>query len=81
VVARDQPGKRDVSKPAAFTQTDIARLLKGAKQAGETVRRIEIDRAGNIVAEFGTREDDGASEDEWSRAIRAKRERTAAKRH
>jgi len=70
-----------MSKPAAFSQADIARLLKGAKAAGETVRRIEIDRAGNIVAEFGAREEDGASDDEWSRAIRAKRQRAAAERH
>lgn len=70
-----------MSRRAAFTQTDIARLLKGARAAGESVRRVEIDRTGNIVAEFVAREEDGAAEDEWSRAIRAKRERTAAKRH
>jgi len=72
-----------MSKPAAFTQSDIARVLKGAKAAGETVRRLEIDRGtGNIIAEFGQRGEDAASDDnEWMRAIRAKRERAAAKRH
>lgn len=70
-----------MSRRAAFTQTDISRLLKGARAAGEPVRRVRIDQAGNIVADFGAREEDGEPEDEWSRAIRAKRERTAAKRH
>jgi hypothetical protein len=72
-----------VSKPAAFTQGDIVRVLKAAKAAGETVRRLEIDRGtGNIVAEFGERgEDAGVADDEWMREIRAKRQRAAAKRH
>jgi hypothetical protein len=69
-----------VSRPAAFTQTDIVRLLKGARAAGEPVRRIEIDRAGNIVAEFGERGDDGGGDNEWSDAIHARRRRTAGKR-
>ncbi len=70
-----------MSRRAAFTQTDIARLLKGARAAGEPVRRVEIDQTGNIVAVFGARDEDATTEDEWSRAIRAKRERTSAKRH
>ncbi|WP_010544277.1 hypothetical protein [Sphingomonas elodea] len=37
-----------MSRPARFTQSDVARALKGAKAAGYTHVRIRIDVAGNI---------------------------------
>lgn len=43
-----------MSRPAAFTQGDIAKVLKGATAAGLTVASIEIDRSGKIVARFGS---------------------------
>ncbi len=42
-----------MTRPAVFTQADIAKLLKGAKAAGMTVASVEIDRSGKIVARFG----------------------------
>ena len=42
-----------MTRPAAFTQGDVAKVLKGARAAGMDVRRIEIDREGKIVALFG----------------------------
>lgn len=71
-----------MSRRAAFTQADIARLLRGARAAGETVRRIEIDGAGSIVAELAPKsQDDGGTDDEWMRALHARRQRAAAERH
>lgn len=42
-----------MTRPAVFTQGDIAKLLKGARAAGMTVASVEIDRTGRIVAKFG----------------------------
>lgn len=35
-----------------FRQTDIFRLLKGAEKAGKTVKMLEIDVDGRIIATF-----------------------------
>jgi hypothetical protein len=42
---------------ALFTRADVTRALKGAKQAGYSVDRAVINRAGEIVLMFGTAED------------------------
>jgi hypothetical protein len=39
-------------RPSVFTQTDIARALKGAMSAGLKVARAEIDPSGKIVLTF-----------------------------
>jgi hypothetical protein len=41
---------------ALFTEADVTRALKGAKKAGYSVDRAVINRAGDIVLEFGTAE-------------------------
>jgi hypothetical protein len=42
---------------ALFTRADVTRALKGAKQAGYSVDRAVINRAGEIVLMFVTAED------------------------
>ncbi len=59
-----------MSRPAAFTQADIAKLLKGAKAAGMSVASVEIDRTGKIVAKFGTPgETIAAGDNEWDEVL------------
>jgi glucose-6-phosphate isomerase len=41
-----------MSKPAVFTQTDISRVLKGARAADVKLDRVEIDRNGKIVLQI-----------------------------
>jgi hypothetical protein len=72
-----------MTRPAVFTQGDISKLLKGARSAGYSVSRVEIDPTGKIVAQLG---EGGApslenGDDEWGSAISAKKERTAQKRN
>ncbi len=38
--------------PARFRQMDVARALKGARDAGIEPKRLEIDSAGKIVLAF-----------------------------
>lgn len=40
-----------MTAPARFTQTDIARALKGARKAGFSAIRVVIEPSGNIVME------------------------------
>lgn len=59
-----------MSRPAAFTQADIAKLLKGAKAAGMLVASVEIDRSGKIVAKFGKPGgEDGLAPNEWDEVL------------
>lgn len=70
-----------MTKPAMFTQADIAKLLKGAKAAGLTVASVEIDRSGKIVARFGSADGDvtPAEANEWDEVLpHGQGERTAA---
>lgn len=73
-----------MTRPAVFTQADIAKLLKGAKAAGMTVASVEIDRSGKIVARFGASGPgaDGvapAEANEWDEVLtNGQGERTAA---
>jgi hypothetical protein len=71
-----------MTRPAAFTQGDISKLLKGAKAAGLTVSRVTIDATGKIVADFA-QEGDNASkpDDEWGARIRAKTQQPSTERH
>ncbi|KFC62727.1 hypothetical protein FF80_03294 [Devosia sp. LC5] len=70
-----------MSKPAAFTQGDISKLLKGAKAAGATVTRVIIDRSGRIVADLGTPADDVPEQNEWDVVFDAQDKRPAKGRH
>ncbi|WEK05720.1 MAG: hypothetical protein P0Y65_05555 [Candidatus Devosia phytovorans] len=71
-----------MTRPAAFTQGDISKLLKGAKAAGVSVKRVVIDRTGRIVADFGeTVEDATAPTNEWDVVFDAQEKRTAKGRH
>jgi hypothetical protein len=36
-------------RAAAFTQSDVARVVRGMLKAGVTVARVEIDASGKIV--------------------------------
>lgn len=70
-----------MTRPAVFTQADIAKLLKGAKAAGMTVASVEIDRSGKIVARFGGAADGvaPAEANEWDEVLtNGQVERTAA---
>ncbi len=59
-----------MTRPAAFTQGDIAKLLKGAKSAGLTVASVEIDRTGKIAAKFGSPADNVvAGSNEWDEVL------------
>ncbi len=70
-----------MTKPAVFTQSDITKLLKAAKATGETIRRVQIDRFGNIVADFGKPDDEPSGETSLDRIIRAQKEQASTKRH
>lgn len=70
-----------MTKPAVFTQGDISKLLKGAKAAGATVTRVEIDRSGRIVAQFGPASEDVPEPNEWDVVFNAQEKRTAKGRH
>lgn len=71
-----------MTRPAVFTQADIAKLLKGAKAAGMSVASVEIDRSGKIVAKFGAAAsaDDSATAavaNEWDEVLNDAQERPA----
>lgn len=72
-----------MTKRAAFTQSDVAKVLKGCKQAGATPSRIEIAPDGRIVALFGKPEENAHDEDdEWAKRINAFRKaRSPRERH
>lgn len=70
-----------MSKPAAFTQGDISKLLKGAKAAGATVTRVVIDRSGRIVADFGKPGNDAPEPNEWDVVFDAEEKRPSKGRH
>jgi hypothetical protein len=71
-----------MSRPAVFTQGDISKLLKGAKAAGVEVTRVEIDRTGKIVAQFGALPAAGsAPANEWDEVLSAEKEQPAQGRH
>lgn len=70
-----------MTKPAVFTQGDISKLLKGAKAAGATVTRVEIDRSGKIVALFAGQADDATEPNEWDVVFNAEEKRPAKRRH
>jgi hypothetical protein len=70
-----------MTKAAVFTQGDISKLLKGAKAAGVTVKRVVIDRSGRIVADLAGAEDDAQPVNEWDVVFNAEEKRTAKGRH
>jgi hypothetical protein len=70
-----------MTKPAVFTQGDISKLLKGAKAAGMSVKRVIIDRSGQIVADFGETDQSAGQPNEWDEVFNAQEERPAKRRH
>ena len=58
-----------MSKPAIFTQGDVQKVLKGARAAGMELSRLEIDRAGRIVAVFKDGEP-GEPDNEWDEVLK-----------
>lgn len=59
-----------MSRPAVFTQGDIAKILKGAKAAGIAVASVEIDRSGKIVARFvGAADGEAEPYNEWDEVL------------
>ena len=69
-----------MTRPAVFTQGDIAKLLKGAKSAGMPVVRVTIDRTGRIVADFGNAVNDDDAPNEWDTVFDAQEKRPAKRR-
>lgn len=57
-----------MTKPAIFTQGDVQKVLKGARAAGMELSRLEIDRAGRIVAVFKDGEP-AEPENEWDEVL------------
>jgi len=72
-----------MTKPAIFTQGDISKLLKGAKAAGMPVKRVMIDRAGRIIADFGetASAQDIIQPNEWDVVFNAQENRFAKGRY
>jgi hypothetical protein len=70
-----------MTKAAVFTQGDISKLLKGAKAAGMSVKRVVIDRSGRIVADFGGTEEDAQPANEWDVVFNAEEKRPTKGRH
>lgn len=61
-----------MSRPAAFTQADILKLIKAAKAGGANLASVEIDRTGKIVAKFGPAEaadETAAGFNEWDEVL------------
>ena len=68
-------------KPLTFRQRDVAAALKAALDAGVTPTRLEIDKSGKIVVEFGTAKPQTVADDGgWEASIRAAESREAAPR-
>jgi hypothetical protein len=55
-----------MTAPALIRKADLARMVAGVKAAGETIRKIEIDRNGKIAIITGPRESQGKGPDEWA---------------
>lgn len=72
-----------MTRKAAFSQSDVAKVLKACKQVGNTPSRLEIAPDGRIVALFGKPEESADDSDvDWDQRINAFREaRPARKRH
>lgn len=70
-----------MTRPAVFTQGDISKLLKGARAAGVSVKRVIIDRTGRIVADFGETAEDAPAPNEWDVVFNAEEKRTSKGRH
>jgi hypothetical protein len=68
--AKVRQGLVAVSRRPAFTQAEIGRAVKGARAAGLTPKRIEIDGSGRIVVEAGDPEPDLADNNPWDRVLR-----------
>jgi len=51
-----------------FTQADVVRALRGAKEAGLDVVRIEIDRDGKIVVITG-KPTEASAINEWDKVL------------
>jgi hypothetical protein len=55
-----------MTAPARFKQADIARALKGAKNAGFDRVRVTVDRAGNLVIDvIGGSDSNNEGANEW----------------
>ena len=50
---------------SSFRQTDVTRAMRAAINAGQSVKRIEIDKDGRIVVVIGKPEDGGSPRNEW----------------
>ena len=59
-----------MTKPAIFTQGDVQKVLKGARAAGMELSRLEIDRAGRIVAVFRDGRGDLDNQNEWDEVLK-----------
>lgn len=59
------------SRPVTYRQRDLAAAMRAAKQTGFPVRKIYIDREGQIIIEAGEPEQPAAAANEWD-ALRDK---------
>jgi hypothetical protein len=65
---------------AAFTQADVAKVLKGAKAAGLAPTSVEIDRDGKIVARFDPDAAAAPNVNEWDTALYGETKRPSGQR-
>lgn len=56
-------------RKAPFTQADIVRVLKAARQADVPLRGFEVDRAGKIVVLIGEPQEPGAPVNPWDEVL------------
>jgi hypothetical protein len=51
----------------AFRQKDVTRVVRAVSAAGQSIRRVEIDRQGKIVVFVGKPEEQDPEGNEWDK--------------
>lgn len=72
-----------MTKPVHFATSDVTRLVKALRKAGETPTSVEIDPNGRIVARFGSpAAEDSHGANPWDEVLtNGQEERPADQRH
>lgn len=66
-----------MTRAVSFSSSDVTRLLRALRKAGEPVRSVEIDPNGKIVAKLGAAESPAADGNPWDEVLTHDPGRTA----
>lgn len=71
-----------MTRATSFSSSDVTRLLRALRKAGEPVQSVEIDPTGKIVARLGAAESLADAGNPWDEVLaNDKVERSSGKRH